>query len=82
MYDYATTSATHLCIGKWANTSVIGVVAADTAADSLAPVHQNAGAYTVNAIAGSPSKAFDMSTAQLRGNSGTVLNYAVVLDGM
>lgn len=82
-YSYTTTANNCFAIGKWANTAIIGVAAADTASGSLVPTYQEAGAYKINAIAGSPSKGFDMSAApSCYGNKGTVFNNAVVLIGM
>ncbi len=83
LYDYATAAATHLCIGKYANTAIVGVANASASAGGLCDVSQNSGAYSCNPIMGSPSKAFDMSaTTTLYGNKGTVLNNGVVLKGM
>jgi hypothetical protein len=83
LYDYATTASTNLCIGKYSNTAIVGVAAATTSSGSLVPVKQNAGAYSCNAVAGSPAMAFDMSaTTALYGNKGTVMNNCVVLKGI
>lgn len=83
VYDQATSQSTNLCVGKYANTSIVGVAAATTAAGALVPVKQSAGAYTCNAIAGTITKPFDMSaTTQLYGNKGTVMSNGVVLKGI
>lgn len=83
LYDYQSTPATNLCLGKYANTAIIGVANANASAGALCNVSQNSGAYSCNAIGGSPAKAFDMSsTPALYGNKGTVMNNGVVLKGM
>lgn len=83
MYDYGTTAATHLCIGKYASTAILGVVACDATPGTLVALETGAGAYATNAVIGSPGKAFDMSTStSLYGNKGTILPNSVVLKGM
>lgn len=83
LYDYYEQAATNLCIGKYVNTAIIGAAATAAAAGALAPVAASTGSYITNPIAGSPSKAFDMTaTTQLYGNKGTVLNNCVILKGM
>jgi len=83
VYDYTSTAGTFLCVGKWANTAVLGVAAADTAAASSIPLHVLAGAYKINSINGTKSKAFDMSATALVGNKGAmVANGFVTLTGI
>lgn len=83
LYDYASAAKTNLCVGKYANTAIIGVANANANAAALCNVSQNAGAYSCNPIIGSLTKAFDMSaTSTLYGNKGTVLNNGVVLKGI
>lgn len=83
VYDYQATAATLLCIGKWAETAVIGVAETTAAAAASVAVNVLPGCYEINAIAGSPSKAFDMSANELMGNKGTlVANGACTLHGI
>lgn len=83
LYNQSSPANTALCAGKYANTAIIGVAAAAAAAGALVTLQQNAGAYVVNPIAGSLTKAFDTSaTPQLYGNKGTLLSNGVVLKGM
>lgn len=73
MYDHSTTAGTFLCIGKWAQTAVLGVAATTVAADASVALNTLAGCYEMNAIVGSASKAFDMTTNALVGNKGTLV---------
>lgn len=70
-------------VTKYANTAVLGVAAAAAAASAQAPILSGAGAYGVNFLKGSASKAFDhTSGANICGNKGVVLNYGAVFKGM
>ncbi|MGZ4954440.1 MAG: hypothetical protein ACXV8Q_04945 [Methylobacter sp.] len=83
VYDYSSSVATNLCVGKYVNTAIIGVTSTAVAAGALATLASSAGPYITNPIAGSPSKAFDMTaTTQLYGNKGSVLNNGAILKGM
>jgi hypothetical protein len=83
LYDYQSSGATNLCIGKYANTAVIGVAAANATVGAAVHLLQGAGAYSVNQIAGSGGVAFDMSaTSACYGNKGTLFNNAAILKGM
>lgn len=83
VYDYTSTSGTFLCAGKWANTAILGVAEADTATASSIPLRVQAGAYKINTINGTKSKAFDMSATNLVGNKGAmVANGFVTLTGI
>lgn len=82
MYDATTNAGTYLYVGKYANTSVIGVAQAAAAADSLVPVASPAGGYATNYIKGTVSKAFDHSAANIIGNKGAIMNYGAVLKGI
>ena len=82
LYDYDATILTALCIGKYENTAVVGVAAADAAADAVVRVKTAAGAYLANAVAGSPGKGFDMTTGvTVYGNKGTIMPNGVTLRG-
>lgn len=83
MYDYTTTAGTFLCVGKWAQTAILGVAAANAAADESVGINTLAGCYEINAIKGSHSKAFDMTANALVGNKGTLIaNGACTLRGI
>lgn len=73
MYDYSSGAATNLCVGKYAQTAVLGVAATSAAADERVALNTLAGCYEINAIVGSASKAFDMTTNPLVGNKGTLV---------
>lgn len=81
LYDYASTASTNLCVGKYANTAVMGVAQAFAAPNALVPCAGIAGGYAANYIKGSPSKTFDNSATNIYGNKGALLNYGVVLKG-
>lgn len=82
LYDYSSPSGTHLAVGKYANTAILGVANTAAAVDSLVPVSQKASGYAVNYIKGSPSKSFDHSATNIVGNKGTIMNYGAVLKGI
>ena len=81
IYTCDSTATLILSAGKYANTSVIGVAAASAASDSYCNIKQDAGAYAVTALKGSPSVSFDHSAANIVGNRGTLLNNGAVLKG-
>lgn len=82
LYDYANLGSTNLCVGKYANTAVMGVAQTAAAADGLFEVAGLANGYAANYIKGSPSKAFDHSATNIIGNKGVVLNNGAVLKGL
>lgn len=83
LYDYSGTNGTLLCIGKYANTAIIGVADSNAAINSMVSVKFDGGAYAINRVIGSPVKAFDMSaTSQLYGNKGSIQLSSVILKGM
>lgn len=70
-------------VTKYADTSVVGVAGTSVAAGANVAVNGLAGAYAVNALKGSSTKAFDhTSGANILGNKGTLLKQGVVLKGM
>lgn len=81
LYEYATTAGTHLCIGKYAKTAVIGVAQSSAAAAAAVRMFSQAGAYEINAVLGT-SVAFDHSTTATVGNKGTILPRSVTLKGI
>lgn len=81
LYDYSSTASTNLCVGKYANTAVMGVAQAFAAPNALVPCAGIAGGYAANFIKGSPSKAFDNTATNISGNKGTLLNYGLALKG-
>lgn len=81
LYDYASSAATNFCVGKYANTAIMGVAQSASAADGLVNVGGIAGAYAANPLKGSPSKAFDHSATNIYGNKGSLMNYGTVLKG-
>lgn len=73
VYDYATTAAMNLCVGKWSQTAMLGVSAESSAKDGVIAVQTNKGTYKINSINGSSSKSFDMSANAILGGKGTVI---------
>lgn len=73
LYDYTSTQGTFLCVGKWAQTAVLGVAATTVAANSSVALNTMAGCYEINAIGGTASKSFDMTTNTLVGNKGALV---------
>lgn len=82
MYEYVTTPVTNLCVGKYANTAVMGVAQSSATVNSTVSVAGVAGAYTANYVKGSPSKQFDHSAANIYGNKGALMNYGAVMKGL
>lgn len=82
LYDYSSSPATNLALGKYASTAVIGCANASANAAALVPTSQKAGGYAINPINGSPSKSFDHSATNIVGNKGTIMNYGAVLKGI
>ena len=82
MYDYTTTAGTFLCVGKYADTAVIGVAQVGAAADAVVRLYSAAGAYQTTATGGSGGVAFDHTTNNLVGNKGTILSRSVTLRGI
>lgn len=66
---------------RYSAASIVGVSAAAVEAGGKLSVYALPGTYGVGALKGSPSKAFDHSTAAIPGNKGNLLNYGVVLKG-
>lgn len=81
MYDYASSAATNLFVGKYAKTAIIGVAQNSAAADTSVKLYSQAGAYETNEIAGTPS-AFDHSINSVVGNKGSILPFSVTLKGI
>lgn len=82
LYEVFSSSAINLFVGKWANSAIVGSALAATGADTLVSVG-HADAYPINQLKGSQSKAFDhTSGANIYGNSGAILNYGLILNGM
>lgn len=73
MYNQVNAALTALCAGKWARTAVIGVAATNASVNSTVAIKTLAGCYQINAIKGSFSKSFDMTTNALVGNKGAIL---------
>lgn len=83
IYDYQASSATLLCIGKWAETAIIGVAETTAAAAATVAINALVGCHEMNTMVGTHSKAFDMTANDLMGNKGTlVANGACTLQGM
>lgn len=82
LFGYSTTASTQLCVGKYANTAVMGVAQGAAEAGILVPTATPSGGYSCNQLAGSPTKTFDHSTANIYGNKGAMLTYGVTLKGM
>lgn len=80
-YDYVSTASTLLCVGKYAKTSVIGVVQSAAVADAKVRMYSQAGAYEINAVLGSVA-GFDHTTNSLTGNKGAILPLGVTLRGI
>lgn len=83
LYEFTTTAGTYFCVGKYANTSVVGVAAAAAAQGDPVSIKQGAGTYVCNTLKGTSSVAFDhTSGANIYGNKGALLTNGVVLRGM
>lgn len=73
----------HFTVGKYANTSVVGVAAASAAQGDPVNIKQAAGTYICNTLKGTAAVAFDHTTgANISGNKGALLTNGVVLRGM
>lgn len=80
--DQNNVAATVFYGAKYANTSIAGVIGASVASGVVTPVNVVAGAYQINAMKGSVSKAFDMTTgANIPGNKGVLFPNGTVLKG-
>lgn len=83
MYEVIAGAQSYFTVGKYANTSVVGVAASGAVEGDYCNMYQGAGTYAVNAIGGSPAVPFDHTTgANVVGNKGTLLNNGIVLRGM
>jgi hypothetical protein len=83
LYDYGSTAALNLFVGKYGNTSIIGAALAAAGVNTLVSVGQGTGAYAINQLRGSPSRSFDhTSGANIYGNKGAILRNGLVLRGM
>jgi hypothetical protein len=82
-YDIATTASTNFVVGKFANTSVVGVAASAAAVNDYANIQQSAGTYPVNTLKGTGAVGFDHTTgATIYGNKGALMTNGVSLRGM
>lgn len=66
---------------RYSAASIVGVAATSAETGGQLSVYTQLGTYGLNALKGSPSKAFDHSAASIPGNKGNLLNYGVVLKG-
>ncbi len=73
MYDYTTTAGTNLCVGKWANTAILGVSADSATKNVTVAVQTKPGTYKINPIGGARNKAFDMSSGTILGGKGVMV---------
>lgn len=81
MYDYTSTAATNLYVGKYSKTAVIGVAQNSASAGSVVSAYSQAGAYVINKINGNPAN-FDHSANSIPGNKGAMLQLSVTLKGL
>jgi len=78
---YETATTTSFLVMKYANSAIVGVCGATTAKNALCPILSLAGAYSINAVAGSASKKFDFTSTNIYGNKGAILTNGIVLKG-
>lgn len=78
LYDYDDTAATYLCVGKWANTAILGVAADSAIKNSAVAVQTKPGTYKINPVGGLPNKAFDMSSSPILGGKGVIVSGGAV----
>lgn len=80
--DQANSTATVFYDAKYANTSIAGVIGSTTTSGGVAPVNVVAGAYQINAMKGSVSKAFNFTSgANIPGNQGVLFPNGAILKG-
>ena len=82
LYEYNSSTSTNFCIGKYANTAIMGVAKTSGAAGQLVAITGESGGHAINKLAGPASVAFDHSAANIAGNKGTLMNYGVTLKGI
>lgn len=81
-YDYASTAALNLAVGKYASTAIVGISNATAAAGASVPLSTAVGAYTTNTVKGTLPKQFDMQAANIYGNKGSMNKNSTTLKGI
>lgn len=83
LYGYVTTAGTFIAAGKYANTAILGVATGSASQGALVSISPSAGIYNTQAVRGSQTLPFDMTTgANIYGNRGSIVPNSAVLKGM
>ncbi len=81
-YDTASPASSNFYLGKYEDTAISGVAITAAAKGNVLQINQGVGNHFVNEVKGSSPMAFDMNSANIVGNKGTVMSNNVTLGGV
>ncbi len=81
-YDTASPASSNFYLGKYEDTAISGVAITAAAIGNVLQINQGVGNHFVNEVKGSSPMPFDMNSANIVGNKGTVMSNNVTLGGL